>query len=314
MLWCSMRGTKHTEFNDSSLVLFDIETTGFDLQSEVTCLTLYMDETFHMFVNLPDNHDFDREHLLHVIDDIEDLSEFNFRCHTTDSEKELLNTVNDFANQNIEWDEYYITAYNGEVWKGGFDLSFLRTVAARYDNASTPFAGLYYIDLYPVFQKGRINTCAPSLEPFEVSNPEDFADLKDYVEYTQESKLDTDENISTVLESVQENTNQITPIREWFNNREDMLCCNDLPTKRYTDLSMVHRVLSVDLYGESEEKYNELHFDPWEDSENAVTAYENGNITDVILHCLADVKQTLELSLFIERVSEDDISWRQIPY
>lgn len=51
------------------------------------------------------------------------------------SEQHLLAGLEDFATSTIDGDRHYLTAYNGERWRSGFDLPFLRQACVRRDLA-----------------------------------------------------------------------------------------------------------------------------------------------------------------------------------
>lgn len=301
------------EFDGSELIPFDIETTGFEVNDKVTTLTFYVDETYYIFVNTGE-HSLNEDVEENILDK-EGVE--NIELYALDTERDLLEKSNSIVQKIVDWDEYYITAYNGERWKGGFDLAFLRTVAARYD-IETPFSGLYYIDLYPIFDKERINTVGPSLERLDPDDPEDFHDLMDFAEWDRPLDV-THTPPEKIIEEIQGDGLQsaqpsFSEIRDWYNEREHYLCTDSMPTKRYKDLVMVHRLLSIELFGQDEETYLEQDFDPFGDSAEAVTEYNKGNLEDVILHNLADVQKTYELGSFLEKVSEDDVNWRQLPW
>ena len=50
-----------------------------------------------------------------------------------------------FADDRIDGDRHYLTAYNGERWRGGFDLPFLRSACVRRD-VEWPFPDIAYAD------------------------------------------------------------------------------------------------------------------------------------------------------------------------
>lgn len=297
------------EFNESELVPFDIETTGFEVNDKVTTLTFYVDNTYYVFVNTGE-HTVSEEAIEERL--LQENKIGDAEVYALETERELLIKSNSIVGNIIEWDEYYITAYNGELWRGGFDLAFLRTVAARYD-IETPFSGLYYIDLYPVFNKERINTVGPSVDTLDPDTREGFHDLLDYAEWAYPNKAkELDPN--QLIDEIKSGRPHFSEIRNWYNERSNYLCSDSLPTKRYKDLVMTHYLLSVELFGEDEDTYLQNDFDPFDNSKEAVTSYENGDLEEVVLHNVADVYKTYELGSFLEKVSEDDVSWRQLPW
>lgn len=50
-----------------------------------------------------------------------------------------------FADDRIDGDRHYLTAYNGKRWHGGFDLPFLRSVCVRQE-VEWPFPDIAYTD------------------------------------------------------------------------------------------------------------------------------------------------------------------------
>lgn len=67
------------------------------------------------------------------------------RVSVFQDEKQLLSGLNDFTSQTINGDRHYLTAYNGEVWNGGFDLPFVRSACVRRD-VDWPFAEVAYAE------------------------------------------------------------------------------------------------------------------------------------------------------------------------
>lgn len=55
----------------------------------------------------------------------------------------------------FDGDRHYLTAFNGEMWKGGFDLPFLRTACVRND-VVWPFPDIAYADMFDIVD--RFNT------------------------------------------------------------------------------------------------------------------------------------------------------------
>lgn len=141
------------------------------------------------------------------------------RC---ESEAELLEAVAEFVATRLRPTDVLLVAFNGEVWRGGFDVPFLRTRFAAHD-LDWPFRGVPYADLLPV-------------------------------------------------------------IRDLFNTRVDGEDASDLDT--------AYDVLCGGGYGA---------FDPFEESEDAVAAFEDERIAEVVLHTVSDVLRTDALSTVAQR-------------
>jgi len=74
---------------------------------------------------------------------------------TVDAEADLLAALHDFAAERLDGDRQYLCAFNGETWRGGFDLPFLRTACARH-GVAWPFPDLAYADVRSMV--ARFNT------------------------------------------------------------------------------------------------------------------------------------------------------------
>lgn len=306
----SMRDAKNVKFNDSTIVPFDIETTGFSIDDKITTITIYIDGKYGVFVNKQDK-DIIKEDDME--DNIKENSEIeNIEMFYKESEEEVLKGFSSVIEDNISTYDYYLVAYNGERWKGGFDLSFIRTAAQKYDINSV-FNGRYYIDLYPIFSKERINTVAPSLETIETNEKEGYHDFLDYAKYQHKDLFGKNKSNKEVVDELKSRKPRFSLIEEWYNNRDEFISMDNIPTKKYKDLVMVHYVLSVYLNKIDEETYISKDIDPFEDSIEAVNAYKNNNFTDLIKHNVADVQKTLDLSTYLSKISMDDINWKELP-
>jgi hypothetical protein len=65
------------------------------------------------------------------------------------SEAALLEAVGEFVAERVLGRDVLLVAFNGETWRGGFDLPFLRTRYAAHDMV-WPFRGVPYADLLPL--------------------------------------------------------------------------------------------------------------------------------------------------------------------
>lgn len=133
-------------------VAFDIETTGFESDATVTALGLVVPLGCRVFLNTG-GRSADREHLQRDLETAFDAV-VRVSCHR--NERKLLAAVAEFVAESIADDDYMLVAYNGELYRGGFDLPFLRTRCALLD-CRWPFDGVPYADLLPIF-RARFNT------------------------------------------------------------------------------------------------------------------------------------------------------------
>jgi hypothetical protein len=141
-----------------------------------------------------------------------------------DSERALLERLHEEATERIQDKNRMIVAYNGETWRGGFDLPFLRTRCGK-NEVPWPFPDIPYADLMPIVKK-RINTTVDGEdEPTEISD----------------------------------------------------LC----------------GAFDVLIGGE--------HCDPYDDSNEAVSAAYNGDWESLLLHNIADIDRTQQLADWMQR-------------
>ena len=125
------------------LVAFDIETTGFNVTDKVTAIGFPMPIGVRAFVQTggvtaPD-----------VEQAVQGRVEQHVQVSVHASEAALLDAVGVFARERLYGDDVLLVAYNGERWKDGFDLPFLRTRLAATD-VEWPFRDMPYTDLLPV--------------------------------------------------------------------------------------------------------------------------------------------------------------------
>lgn len=129
------------------VVAFDIETTGFDMTDEVTVVGFAVPLGCRVFVR--GDEDTDGEAVAARVGDVVDAA-VSVSVHA--SEAALLRAVGEFAAERINGADVLVVAYNGERWRGGFDLPFLRTRLA-VTGVAWPFRDVPYADVLPVVEK-----------------------------------------------------------------------------------------------------------------------------------------------------------------
>lgn len=205
-------------------IAFDIETTGFAPADQVTVLGLELAAGSRLFL-YTDGRSVPAD--LEASIDAASHAFVRLSCH--DSESELLQACGEFVASTLDGDEHKLVAFNGETWKGGFDLPFLRT-RCQYQEITWPFRGLPYVDIQAVIE-ARFNT--------------------------------TDGTLETTYE--------------------------ELIAGRFTEL------------------------DPFADSAEAVTAWEEGDFEPLLLHNLADIKRTRALARLAEQYcSRSDFNMKSL--
>lgn len=208
---------------DLEPVAFDIETSGLENESVVT-VAGFSHQLRNWLVLNTQTRPADRDSLVEELDQHANKST---ELTVVDNEKMLLQALSRFVDEVVNGDIHYLTAYNGEVWNGGFDLPFLRSACLRND-VPWPFHDIAY------------------------------ADTMDAI-----SRFDT----------------------------------NDV-----NDLVGVYDLLVGDLT-----------YDPFNDSEAAVTAFERAEWAPLLKHNLADIERTRELAeLAGKYVPRSDFSMKNL--
>ena len=133
-------------------VAFDIETSGFETDAVVTVVGFVLPLGCRVMLNT-DQKPVNRATLETTLADRFNTT-IKLSCHQT--EQALLEALTEFVAESLTPKEYLLVAYNGERFRSGFDLPFLRTRYAL-QNIGWPFVDVPYADLMPIFQY-RFNT------------------------------------------------------------------------------------------------------------------------------------------------------------
>jgi len=139
-----------------STVAFDIETTGFTTRDQLTVVGFDADISSRVFLNVDG-----RNPPATLETRLNEQLQSPLTLSIHQDEAALLDDVTAFAESTLAQRDIKLVAYNGETWKGGFDLPFLRTRLSMYDR-EWPFTGLPYIDVMDVFES-RFNTTENTL-------------------------------------------------------------------------------------------------------------------------------------------------------
>lgn len=161
-------------------VAFDIETTGFDVDDEVTVVGFAMPMGVRAFVQTAGRAAGDVEANVSAR-----LSETLVNISTHPDEAALLAAVAEFVTERLQDADTLLIAFNGEVWSGGFDLPFLRSRYAAHGLA-WPF-DVAYADVLPVVSD-RFNTTVDGEEQrglaavYELLGDGSYSDLDPFEE------------------------------------------------------------------------------------------------------------------------------------
>lgn len=144
--------------SDLTPIAFDLETSGLELSAVVTVAGFATDVGAWLALNTT-GRDADTTRLTA---NVEHGSGSNVRVSVFPDQNELLTGLREFATGHIDGDRHYVTAFNGELWNGGFDLPFLRKACVR-ENVEWPFSDIAYADAMTAvdrFDTGDVNDLA----------------------------------------------------------------------------------------------------------------------------------------------------------
>lgn len=132
------------------VVAFDIETTGFTVADEVTVAGFALEmgaRVFYQTGGRPTDL---------VEQTVSEVATQPVQVSVHESEADLFDAMAGFVAERLTDRDVLLVAFNGETWRGGFDVPFLRTRYAAHD-AAWPFTDVPYADLLPVVTN-RFNT------------------------------------------------------------------------------------------------------------------------------------------------------------
>lgn len=132
-------------------VALDIETTGLGPDSVVTVVGLASEVGAWQGLNTA-GRSADGGRLR---DTLHARTGLDVEVEVRSDEAGLLAALGAVASERLDGDRHHLSGFNGETWRGGFDLPFLRTACARHD-ADWPFPAMAYADVRTMVD--RFNT------------------------------------------------------------------------------------------------------------------------------------------------------------
>lgn len=259
---------------------FDIETEGTRATNKMTTLTLEDDGEFVVFARAPDGEPANPPSLE---DRVEMKTGESIALVPCESQAEILTECRTYIEDNFSLERDILTAYNGETYRGGFDLKFLRTVAIREGIPEQfPFTNYPFTDVYDVIVgRDRINTDMPNVPSKRGTKKEDGVALAEMVGVSTEGTKDD------VWQRLNEADIDEQTLVEWAAEYND----GNVPETSVNGLGEVYELLT----GES------VEYDEYEDSVEAVDDFKSGNLASVITHNVADVYQTGVLMEYVSK-------------
>lgn len=132
-------------------VAFDIETAGLDPDAVVTVVGLASEVGAWQGLNTA-GRAADRRGLRAAL---RDRTGHHVDLEVVSEEPALLAALRTATAERLDGDRHYLAGFNGETWRGGFDLPFLRTACARH-GAGWALPAMAYADVRSMVD--RFNT------------------------------------------------------------------------------------------------------------------------------------------------------------
>lgn len=267
---------------------FDIETTGRLWDDEVNLLGIRKNGVTTVFTRT----DAPSDDITLDEDALEATTEETVDVRRCKDEQALFERSRRYVGELFDGETIFV-AYNGETYKGGFDLAFLRMRAEQYD-MEHPFKGVRFFDPYePIAQKGRLHTMRPTIRGNPDCGTLSKNQIREFAEFLGVELPEGDEfpdHLSTKrgLQAVVRAAETPDDVLAFAEERlvdpsDDSETAVGLPMARENTLDDVYEMITG---GE------DVAYDPWEDSGKVLDAWENGNLHDIALHNIADLYQT----------------------
>jgi len=140
--------------NDRKNVAWDIETTGFNWNDEITVSGFWFPAGHATLLLNADANTTDSEDYENQLEAIRDG--LSVRVHVCENEPDFLDTMHNVVFEQFDIEYNRLIAFNADSWQGGFDLPFLRTRCLAHGH-SWVFDDIQFADLWEPIKK-RINT------------------------------------------------------------------------------------------------------------------------------------------------------------
>lgn len=194
-------------------------------------------------------------------------------------EEHLFDAVEEFVTD-FDIDDERLVAFNGETWSGGFDIPFLRTRCLR-NRHSWVFNEVAYMDISKVIER-RFNTTIIDIDLDNINK----TPLKEFAEEIGADDLITSSDTKAkIIETIENHGYTESELEKWVRNHP-RINFNDSFSVSENGLDEAYTALFPN---------GDCQYDPFDDSEKAVEAYLNEEWVPLLLHNLADIRQTYEL-------------------
>jgi len=195
----------------------------------------------------------------------------------TDDWDSMAQKVADLLNSFHESDK--LVTYNGLAYRGGFDIPVL-DYAFHQTDVQNPLTGLEHTDVYDVVNRGYVYNTVPQFPSRGGPSKSDMQAAAEMFELAEEA---TGLNKSPLADLLNAELSA-SQMNEWAQSTG-----NDVPTTENGSLDAVYAYL-----------YDEEYPDPFDDSEEAVEAWETGQYADVLTHNITDTVKTKKVYDFVD--------------
>jgi len=270
-------------------VPIDIETTGVTAKDTVTVIGFATEDGFDIYYRIPEGETFG-EHTEPTPNELRDRLPSDIQDHMSitafETEKELLEqSVAMFeVDAGFKKDDYTLVGFNSD----GFDFPTLRTMCLL-NNIVWPYTGRRSLDISETYRY-KFQTKKPDISGLNMNHVEKFGNVIG-------APVNSNQYKSELVATVKEHGYEATELDQFLSD-EGL----DLPTSTEDTLDGIFDL----LVGEEIE-------DPFDSSAEAVSAFNNGKIEDLLLHNIIDLYKTKRLTeVVLNYVNESEIRTRML--
>lgn len=267
----------------------DIETTGVTAKDTVTVIGFATKDQFDIYYRIPNGETFEehtepspsqlRDQLPNDIQDQISITAF-------ETEEKLLEQALPMfeVDAGATKDDYILVGFNSD----GFDFPTLRTMCLLND-VVWPFSERQSLDISRLYQN-KFQTKKPDISGLNMDHVEKFGNMIG-------APVNSNQYKSELVATVKEHGYKSSDLDQFLSD-EGL----DLPTKTENTLDGIYEL----LVGEEVE-------DPFDSSAEAVSAFNNGEIEDLLVHNIIDLYKTRRLTqAIIDYVDESEIHTRML--
>lgn len=280
-------------------IAFDIETTGLSTSDQITVSGFHEGERALFMLNVDSvlTDDENEKISQQIRRELEShVEEVEVVVEIYEDQRSLLSRMGEYAEEYLDWETPdRMVAFNGETWKGGFDLPFVRTQCIL-EGVDPVFEdrGVEYLDLMDPLQK-RLH-----LVKSDPTGLRYKGQIESFCEWlglrTEGMKRD---ELDRLVEKYDPDDRQLEEwIDEWNQTHEESEEI-DVPTSNVGDLDGIY-----DLLSRSRDDLS-VDWDPYESSQEAVEDWNDERWDRVCLHNFSDIMRTRQIDTVMREYIPD---------